>query len=79
MIGCSYCHGIGEKHHNQCPNYEPPISNCICSECGHPISIGDNYIENDNCEYAHWECIDFARDLARFLGYEIKEMGGDDY
>ena len=25
-------------------------------------------------EYAHWECVDYGMDLAKFLGYEIKMM-----
>ena len=40
----------------------------------HFIYKGEEYIENDCGEYAHWDCIDYGRDLAKFLGYEIKEM-----
>lgn len=25
----------------------------------------------------HWECVDYGRDLAKWLGYEIKIMDGD--
>lgn len=34
---------------------------------------------NDNDEYAHWECVSYGRDLAKWLGYKIKEkeMDGD--
>ena len=35
---------------------------------------GEEYIENACGEYAHWECVDYGRDLSRFLGYEIKTM-----
>lgn len=34
---------------------------------------------NDNGDYAHWECVDYGRDLANFLGYEIKEMDDENY
>ena len=77
-MGCEYCGGIG-FHDHRCPNYEPPKSNHNCSECGENILIGEEYIKNDNGDYAHWVCVDYAKDLAKFLGYEIKEMRGDDY
>ena len=35
---------------------------------------GEEYIENSCGEYAHWNCVDYGRDLVDFLGYEIKEM-----
>ena len=34
---------------------------------------------NDNGDYAHWECVNYGRDLAKFLGYEIKEMDDENY
>ena len=58
----------------RCPNYIPPKAKHYCSICEEGILDGEEYIENDNGEYAHWECVDYARDLAKFLGYEIKEM-----
>ena len=32
---------------------------------------------NDNGNYAHWGCVNYGRDLAEWLGYEIKIMDGD--
>ena len=57
-----------------CPNYMPPKSTYYCSICNDPIENGEEYIENDCGEYAHWECVDYGRDLAKFLGYKIKTM-----
>lgn len=62
----------------RCPNYVPK-SKIKCSVCGDEITNGEEYIVNDNDEYAHWECVDLARKLAEFLGYEIKEMEDDFY
>ena len=74
---CEHC-GQYITHHPRCPLYEPPKATHYCSICGEGIFNGEEYIENDCGEYAHWECIDYGRDLARFLGYEIKMMD-DDY
>lgn len=73
MFGCNYCHRI-IGHHERCPNYEPPESNYICSKCGESILIGEEYIENNKGDLAHWECVNYAKDLVKFLDYEIKEM-----
>ena len=72
-MACEYCHGEG-YHFTQCPNFVPPKSAHYCSICNYPILNGEEYIENNDCEYAHWECVDYGRDLAKFLGYEIKMM-----
>ena len=65
--------------HPRCPNAEPPIFNYTCSKCGEGIFTGEEYIMNDNGQYAHFECVDYARDLMDFLGYDIKKMEDDDY
>ena len=69
---CKYCHKL--EHPQGCPNYIPPKSTHYCSICDEGIYNGEEYIENDDGEYAHWECVDYGRDLAEWLGYEIKEM-----
>lgn len=74
---CPECRKI--NHDIRCPNYKPLKSDYYCSECGESILIGEEYIVNDNGDYAHWECVDYARDLAGFLGYDVKEMEDKDY
>ena len=70
---CNYC--LRDYGHNpRCPLYKENKSTHYCSICGEGILEGEKYIENDCGEYAHWECVDYGRDLARFLGYEIKTM-----
>ena len=56
------------------PNYIPPKSNYSCAICKEGILNGEEYIVNDNDDYVHWECIGYGRDLARFLGFEVREM-----
>ena len=60
--------------HPRCPNYIPPKTSYYCSICQEGILKGEEYIENDCGECAHWDCVSYGRDLAKFLGYEIKEM-----
>ena len=72
-MACEYC-PRDYGHHPHCPLAHEPKSNHYCFICGNGIYDGEDYIENDDGEYAHWECVDYARDLAKFLGYEIKEM-----
>ena len=59
---------------SRCPNVYPHKYVEICSVCGDGIYDGEEYIENDCGDYAHWECVYYGRDLVKFLGYEIKEM-----
>ena len=70
---CEYC-GQYTNHNLYCPNYEPPKAFHYCSICSEGIYNGEKYIENDNGDYAHWECVDYGKDLVEFLGYEIREM-----
>ena len=70
---CKYCHQY-ETHHPRCPFYEPPKAFHSCSICNEGILNGEEYIVNDDNEYAHWDCVDYGRDLVKWLGYEIKEM-----
>lgn len=70
---CEYClRYFG--HHPSCPNYESPNVKHYCTVCEEGIYGGDKYITNDDGEYAHLECVDYAKDLLKFLGYEIKTM-----
>ena len=69
---CSICKQY--PCHPRCPNYIPPKASHCCYICNEEIYGGEEYIENDDGEYAHWDCVDYGRDLAKFLGYEIKTM-----
>ena len=72
-MSCEYClRTFG--HDSRCPNYITKKAKHYCSICEEGILDGEEYIENDDGEYAHWECVDYTRDLIKFLGYEIKEM-----
>ena len=62
----------------RCPNYTPKKAKHYCSICEEGILDGEEYIENDIGEYAHWKCVDYGRDLVEFLGYEIKTMEEED-
>ena len=42
------------------------------------IYEGEEYIENDNGEYIHYEC-PTVREMVEFLGYEVQVMRGDSY
>lgn len=57
-----------------CPNHEPPKPKHHCRICGNGIYCGDEYIENEDGEFIHYECIDGVRDLVKWLGGEIKIM-----
>ena len=63
--------------HPRCPNHIPPKTSHYCSICKEGIYDGEEYIENSCGEYAHWNCVDYGRDLVDFLGYEIKEMDNE--
>ena len=57
--------------------YESPKASHNCSICHEGIYDGEEYIENLDGEYAHWECVDYGRDLAKWLGFDIKTMEND--
>jgi hypothetical protein len=77
MFGCKYCHTLTGEHHPQCPSFIPVKSKYKCIKCGDNILIGEEYIVNDDGDYAHYECVDYAKDMAKFLGFQVKEMEGD--
>ena len=69
---CQLCKSYPCNYH--CPNYISPKASHYCSICQEGIYNGEEYIENDCGEYAHGECVDYGRDLVKFLKYEIKTM-----
>ena len=72
---CQLCKSYPCNCH--CPNYISPKASHYCSICQEGIYDGEEYIENDDGEYAHWECVDYGRDLAKWLGFDIKTMEND--
>jgi len=62
----------------RCPNYVQPKVSHYCSDCGEGIYIGEEYIENNDGEYRHYDCFHGVRDLLEWLGYEIKIMENED-
>ena len=65
--------------HSRCPNSPrlKPKSNHYCSSCGEGIYEGEEYIENDDGEYIHYDC-STVRELTEFLGYKVQIMRGDE-
>ncbi len=57
-----------------CPNYIPPKASHYCSSCKEGIYDGEEYIENQNGEYRHYECFHGMKDLLEWLGYRIRTM-----
>lgn len=74
-MACEYCHGEG-YHLTQCPSFVPPKVNHYCPICNCGILDGEEYIENDFGEYAHWECFNNKDELLEFLGYRVRIMEG---
>ena len=66
-MGCIYCNRI-DGHHYRCPNYVPPKPKHYCSICKYGIQNGEEYIINSDDEYSHFECVDCAKSMAKFLG-----------
>ena len=60
--------------HPRCPNYVLPKAFHYCSICGDGIYDGEDYIENQDGEYIHYECVQGIRWLLNWLGYEVKTM-----
>lgn len=70
---CEYCLHYGE-HDKNCPNYSPIKTGYICSVCEKDIEPNQEYIENNDGDKAHWDCVNTTYELAGFLDCEIKEM-----
>ena len=50
-----------------------------CSSCGSGIYNGEEYIENLDGEYRHYDCFNGIKDLLEWLGSEIKTMENEGY
>lgn len=69
---CSICRQ--SPCHPRCPNYAPPKASHYCSFCGEGILDGEEYIENIDGEYRHYDCFNSTRALVEWLGCEVKIM-----
>ena len=63
-----------DKCPTNCPNYIPLETNHYCSSCGDGIYDGEEYIENLDGDYRHFDCFFGMRDLLEWLGFDIKTM-----
>ena len=63
-------------HHPRCPYYSPPKTEKHCSVCGEGIFEGEEYVENQDGDSVHVECIHNIRWLLGWTGLEIKYGGG---
>ncbi len=74
-MACEYCHQT-RTHDYRCPNYTPPKTRHYCSICNNGIYDGEEYIENLDGEYAHYDClIDLSyHAMIEWLGGEIRTM-----
>jgi len=76
-MACEYCRRTG-RHDSRCPNYISPRTSHYCSSCGEGIYDGEEYIENLDGEYRHYECFYGMRELLEWLGFDIKMMNSID-
>ena len=75
IYGCEYCHQL--QHSSRCPLSPELKFNHYCSSCGEGIYEGEEYIENNDGEYIHYDC-PTTRELAEFLGHKVQIMRGND-
>lgn len=59
-----------------CPNYKPKKMMFYCSVCDNAIQDGERYIENEYCDYAHFDCLRdlTTRELLDWVGLDEKVM-----
>lgn len=70
---CSIC-GKTTGCHTRCPNYLPAKASHCCSGCGEGIEPGEEYIENGDGEYRHYDCFYGTKELIEWLGYRVRMM-----
>lgn len=70
---CETC-GKMVGHDPRCPEYISKTTIHYCSFCGDGICDGEEYIENLDGDYRHYDCFSGMRDLLEWFGYEVKIM-----
>lgn len=65
--------------HPRCPNYIPPKATYYCSICREGILDGEDYIENNDGKYVHYDCLTSMsyNAMIKWLGGEIRTMEDD--
>ena len=74
---CDICRSYND-HITHCPKHFLPKALFYCSSCGEGIYDGEEYIDNHNGEYRHFDCIQSIRDLVEWLGYDVEIMDDKD-
>ena len=54
---CSICGRYDGLHDYRCPYYSPLRPKYLCCYCGEGIYQGERYLDNENGEYMHEDCI----------------------
>ncbi len=70
---CEICRQYG-THHPRCPYYSPPRPRITCCYCDEGIYQGECYLDNQNGEYVHRDCIPDTDWLINWLGFKVEEM-----
>ncbi len=74
-MSCDIC-GRTIEHDIRCPYYTSPKTRHYCSICDNEINDGEEYIENLDGEYVHYDCLtDLSyHTMIEWLGGEIMTM-----
>lgn len=54
---CSVCNRYDGAHDPRCPYYSPPRPRITCCYCGEGIYQGERYLDNEQGEYIHEDCV----------------------
>ena len=73
MVRCEFCGQVG-THDYRCPNYISPKAKYYCCYCNEGIYQGEYYLDNQNGEYIHRDCIPDIDWLIKWLGFRVEEM-----
>ena len=76
---CSICGRYDGLHDYRCPYYSPLRPKYLCCYCGEGIYQGERYLDNENGEYMHEDCVGCigTDKVINWLGFKYKEM--EDY
>jgi hypothetical protein len=61
----------------RCPNYRAPKSKYYCSVCYEGIYENEEYVENAEGDYAHYDCLTgmTSYELIKWAGCSVRIMG----